>query len=528
MPTRRATRLLRPSPREGNGGGGWVVFRSLRTWSPMSRVVVRALAASVLIACLGALWSPPAGAHTGFESSDPADGTELSTVVDEITLTFTGPAEPAGEGFVVLDPVRGRRQPASVEAVSEGTYLLTFDPPLAGGDVGVRWSVRAPDAHPISGSFRFTVTAAAPATETASDAAGPAEAGASESGSLDDFLDDERTSPAGAAVADVGRFLAMGATMIAVGFLVFCLTVMRGTRRELRMLLFWIRRAGLVIVVGTALDALGQLADQAGGFGALLEPGEYASVFGGTLGLSLLARAGGGLLVAARADLAMVHAHAARDVVRSIAAKVPVGAGSGHPVDREPAPSRDRELAWELDRRGTVALAGFALVVVSHILDGHTVTEGNRWLTGAVSAAHLLAAAVWAGGVAALLLVLRDRWRRDEPTHSLVMVVRYSVVATIALVVVAVAGMYLAVVILDGPSGLWTTEWGRVFMAKLAVVAAAAGLGAHNHHVIVPALEVSEEHPDAVRRLRTTLRKEVVALAGVTVLTAVLVRSASM
>ncbi|MEZ5257112.1 MAG: copper resistance protein CopC [Ilumatobacteraceae bacterium] len=43
--------------------------------------------------------APPGGAHTGFESSNPADGSSVDVPVDEITLTFSGPAEPAGEGF---------------------------------------------------------------------------------------------------------------------------------------------------------------------------------------------------------------------------------------------------------------------------------------------------------------------------------------------------------------------------------------------------------------------------------------------
>lgn len=105
--------------------------------------------------------------------------------------------------------------------------------------------------------------------------------------------------------------------------------------------------------------------------------------------------------------------------------------------------------------------------------------------------------------------------------------VRYSVVATLALAVVAVAGVYLAVVILDAPSELWSTAWGRIFVAKVVIVAVAAAFGAHNHHVIVPALEVSEEHPDAMARLRATLVKEVWTLTGVTLLTALLVRAAS-
>ncbi len=485
----------------------------------MSRIA-RGLTAVAVVVLVVAAWPTVAGAHTGFESSEPADGAVLDAPVDAITLRFSGAAEPAGEGFVVLDPVLGPREPTSVTRSAEGVFELGFDPAIAGGEVGVRWSVRAPDAHPIDGSFRFTVTA--PAGGSTSGALTP------ESGeSLEDFLVGERTSPGGRLLADASRFLSMGATMIAVGFLVFCLTVMRGTRRELRLLLFWVRRAGVVIVVGTAGDAIGQVVHQAGGFGAVVDPGAYWSVLGGSLGVSLGARLVGGAIIATRARLVMVHARHARDVVRSISARVPIGAGAVRVADRPDGGAQERDLAWELDRRGAFALVGFVLVLVSHVMDGHTVTEGSRWLTGTASSVHVLAAAVWVGGVAALALVIRDRWRRDEPTHSLVMVIRYSVVATLALAVVAMAGVYLAVVILGAPSELWSTAWGRMFVAKFVIVAVAAAFGAHNHHVIVPALEVSEEHPDAVARLRATLVKEVWTLTGVTLLTALLVRAAS-
>lgn len=491
----------------------------------MSRIP-RCLVAVAVVVAVVAGWPIAAGAHTGFESSDPADGVVLDAPVDSITLRFSGAAEPAGDGFVVLDPVLGRREPSSVTTQAEGVFELGFDPAITGGEVGVRWSVQAPDAHPIDGSFRFTVTA--PATAPPEPSGTDPLDGVEDTGeALDDFLAAEQTSPSGKLLADASRFLSMGATMVAVGFLVFCLTVMRGSRRELRMLLYWVRRAGVVIVIGTAGDAIGQVVHRAGGFGAVVDPGEYWSVLGGTLGLSLGARLMGGAIIAARANLVMVHARQARDVVRSISARVPIGAGSVSVADRPDGGAQERDLAWELDRRGAVALVGFGLVLVSHVMDGHTVTEGSRLLTGMVSSVHVLAAAVWAGGVAALALVIRDRWRRGEPTHSLVMVVRYSVVATIALAVVAIAGVYLAVVILDAPSDLWATEWGRIFVAKFVVVAVAAAFGAHNHHVIVPALEISEKHPDAVVRLRATLVKEVWTLTAVTLLTALLVRAAS-
>lgn len=478
----------------------------------------RLLLGICLLLAVGVAAAPSVGAHTGFESSDPADGAQVDAPVSTIVLTFTGPAEPAGDGFVILDPVHGERTPESVEQVDEGVYELGLDPPVEGGEVGVRWSVRAPDAHPIEGSFRFST----PTTSTES-GSGPMQS----QSDLDTFLATDTTAPAGQTLADIGRFLAMGATMIAVGFLVFALTVMRGSRGELRTLLFWVRRAGIVVAVGTVLDALGQVAFQEGGFDAIARPGAYTSVLSGTVGISLLARFVGGCIVATRADLVMVHAKHARDPLRSLSATVPIGAGSSRVADRPEEQYRPHDLAWELDRRGSVALAGFALIVLAHVIDGHTATEGNRWLMGIASSVHVVAAAMWAGGVVALAVVIRRRMNRNEPTHALVMVTRYSIVATVGLVTVAAAGIYLAIVILDAPSELWTTDWGRVFLAKSAVVAVAAAMGAHNHHVIVPAMEATEEGPTVVGRLRTTLRNEVITLTTVIVLTAVLVRSAS-
>lgn len=486
------------------------------------RWLARALAALAILIGSLVTGATPVGAHTGFESSDPADGAVVDAGLDTITVTFTNEAAVTGEGFVALDPEVGRRAPTEVTTPEVGVFVLRFDPPINPGQVGVRWNVKAPDAHPISGSFQFTV-----AGPTGNEGTPSAPASGDDS-TLEDFLAEGSTSESGRTIANLGRFLAMGGMMVALGFLVFALTVMRGTRPELRMLLFWIRRAGLVVVVGTILDAAGQVVFETGrGLSALSDPSAYGDVLWGSLGIALFLRLLGGIIVTFGARISMVHARTARDYLAKVTARVPIGAGSTRVADHRPDYWDDHDVAWDLDRHGTVAFGGFVLMLLSHTFDGHTVTEGVRFITGLVSALHVLAAAVWAGGVAALALVVRRRSRRGEPTHSLVMVTRYSVVATFALVAVAVLGVYLAVVILDSPSELWTTDWGRFFLAKTAVVAVAAAMGAHNHHIIVPALEASEEDDATVARLRGTLRNEVIALSVVTGLTALLVRAAS-
>ncbi len=53
------------------------------------------------------------------------------------------------------------RSPDQISSDAEQReWTLRFDPPLTGGAVGVRWTVQAPDAHPISGGFSFTIEVA--------------------------------------------------------------------------------------------------------------------------------------------------------------------------------------------------------------------------------------------------------------------------------------------------------------------------------------------------------------------------------
>lgn len=483
------------------------------------RVVVAVAMAIVMLGMSAA----PAAAHTGFESSDPADGATVEAGLDTITIVFTNEAEPAGDGFVILDPDLGLREPDTVDRPDVGEFVLHFDPAISPGDIGVRWTVQAPDAHPIEGTFQFTVE---PSTTPTSSGARPTPS--ADPSDLDEFLETQSGSTAGRRISDLGRLIAMAGMMISLGFIAFATLVMRGTADELRNLLFWIRRASVAVVVGTVLDCAGHVADVSGdGLSAIVDPSAYADSLSTSAWAAYLLRIASAVIVAATARISMVHVHDAKDVLATVSSSMPVGAGSTRVADHGTDHWGDQDVAWDIDRAGLLPLLGFAAMLLSHTFDGHTVTEGNRILTGLASSSHVLAASVWVGGVAALALIIRRRRRRNERTHALTMVTRFSVLATGALAAVTVFGLYLTWVIIDSPSDLWATPWGRLLIAKLLVVAVAAGFGAHNHHVIVPALERAEEDDPTVERLRSTLRFEVLALAAVTVLTALLVRAAS-
>ena len=515
----------------------------------------------------------PASAHTGFESSSPGDGQTIDQPVAEISLTFSGEATPAGEGFVVLDPSGVIREPDEVISADNLTWTLRFDEPLAGGVVGVRWQVAAPDAHPIDGSFSFTVStepaeviatpepeaesAAPPATSTeaATEAAEPdpsagtaaseevSDFGAAPTGSdaidgdsvdLESFLDTDADTATGASwLFRLSRTLRLVGAVGVIGGAVFAAFVLRGNTRDVRAVLYWVRRAGLFVILGSVGAAVAQAATLQSGWSGLWSPGAWADTLWSSLGLAIVLRLVGGGLVMTGAKFDTRAATTGGDPVVAVKQLVSVGSGpriSGPSDAMEPPGTEpyvhDGDHAWH-PSASPAALVGIALVVASFLFDGHTVSEGPRWLHAAANLIHVVTAATWAGGVAMLALVIARRNRNNVATRSLQLAVRFSVVATVALVAAGIAGVVLSVVILDSPSQLWSTPWGQLLLLKVALVAIAAAGGAYNHKVIVPELDRSPEDAGVAHRFRSVVTLEAVALVAVTITTALLIGSSA-
>lgn len=131
----------------------------------MRRRVLRL--ALVIAAAVAALVSPgaPASAHTELDFTLPAEGTTVGEPVSLITIGFTQPVTLVGNGFEVLDPQGNVVMPFPVTD-DDMVFRLPFDPPLAGGVVGVRWAVTSQDGHVIEGAFTFTVAAEPPPPTT--------------------------------------------------------------------------------------------------------------------------------------------------------------------------------------------------------------------------------------------------------------------------------------------------------------------------------------------------------------------------
>ena len=115
----------------------------------------------------------PASAHTDFDFSLPTDGASVGEPVSEVTVAFTLPVTLVGNGFEVLDPQENVLQPFAVTD-DNTVFRLQFDPPLAGGTVGVRYTVTAQDGHTLSGGFSLTVSVDLPPPTTAAATLPPA------------------------------------------------------------------------------------------------------------------------------------------------------------------------------------------------------------------------------------------------------------------------------------------------------------------------------------------------------------------
>jgi copper transport protein len=165
--------------------------------------------------------------------------------------------------------------------------------------------------------------------------------------------------------------------------------------------------------------------------------------------------------------------------------------------------------------------------VISFWFDGHTVSKGIRPLHAIANSVHVVAGSVWMGGVVAMAAVMWMRHRRGVAPRALELVVRFSSVAAVALGAVIVAGLIMAVSVLDSVGELTGTEWGQVLLLKTAAAGLAMVGGAYNHFRLLPALEADPDSPVLHEQLRSVITAEAIMLSFVVVVTAWLVSSAT-
>jgi copper transport protein len=183
--------------------------------------------------------------------------------------------------------------------------------------------------------------------------------------------------------------------------------------------------------------------------------------------------------------------------------------------------------------RAVLALLGLgsSYLVITPALAGHASIESPVAVFFPSDALHVLAASVWVGGIACLLLALPGATRQLEGSERsrllLANLVRFSPIALASVVVIAVTGVIQAYIDVRTVHGLFHTTYGALIIVKVVLLACLIGFGFVNRRRVVPALErlVGDgRSPGGIGALaRRTIRGEFVLMLCVFGVTAALI-----
>ncbi len=400
----------------------------MRADSARPRAFARSLAlAAGMAAALILLFAGPASAHASVVSSSPADGSGSAAGPARVTVTFDEPVQIDEQSLRVFGPSGALTHTGPVSHGAGGDAQVTVAMPagLAHGTYTAAWQVISADSHPVHGAFTFWVGA-----------------------------------PGGKAPAISGG----GSASAGLGF---------GYG-----LLRWLAFAGLALLVGVAAFALccwpdavararvrrllvgGWLALVAASVGILLIQGPYAR---------------GGGLSTAFAPAVVRETLGSRLGVALIARLLVLGLATGY-------------LAWLLARvrivgrreRIWLGCAGGALAVALAATwagADHAATGIQVALAVPVDVVHLLAMAVWLGGLATLVVALPARSADTTSAAAgpalpvAAAVPRFSRIAFGCVSALTLTGAYQTWRQVGTPPALAATAYGELLLFKLGVLA---------------------------------------------------------
>ena len=449
----------------------------------------------VLLGLLLAGSATPASAHATLVDGRPADRSALDTAPAEVSLTFSEPVTVPSGGLRVLDAEARRVDLGPVDTENPSVVAVALPPDLPDGAYVVSYRVISADSHPVGGVRTFTVGDGVEEVAATTLAA----------------IAGDGTSVAARRAGQLLRGLGYGALLLATGaavtgWLIVRRPVDRAVARRLAV------RSALVGVVVSLVGVPVQAVAVTGELGAAWSAVGLWETATSTFGVASVVRSA---LLAVLATVLLVG------LPGVLAAAVAAGA------------------------LGTV------------VLDGHQRSMPPTWLLVTGDLVHVGAAAVWFGGLVVLAAVLSRRSTRPEAVPAAGLVARFSGVALVASVLVAVGGTAMAWPLVGQPAALVGTASGLTLLAKLAAVGVVVLVAAYNRFRLVPAIvagaipsggapgdvapevgsadvgdggapvdlavDLDQRRASAAwSQLRRTLRLEVALLSGVLLLTGVL------
>jgi copper transport protein len=402
---------------------------------------------------------PAAGAHARLITTEPANDTVLEQSPRFVLLRFDEPVETAFGAIRVYDSRAQRVDAGKVERPSGKEARVQLERRLARGTYTATWRVVSADGHPVSGAFVFHVGAPG---------ANPAGVAAQVLGS---------GTPKSVTVAfTIVRALDFLLLLLVGGGTLMLVVGLKRAPTEARSRLSRLLAAyagGLAVI---ALAGIVLQGGKAGGFG--LREALSWDVISSVLETRF------GEVWAAQAGLA-------------IAVAILFVAG-----------------------QEVVALVPAALLLLTPSASGHASVSGGLALVADV--AHVTAAAVWVGGLAALVLALL--WAGTERWELAVTAVpRFSLLAVGAVSVLLVSGTTSGYLQVRALRGLWETTYGQLLLVKITLVLPLLALGLYNNRRAVPRLRARLATAAERTRFLRTAAAELALMVAIVSVTAVLV-----
>ncbi|MFF4099829.1 copper resistance CopC/CopD family protein [Streptomyces sp. NPDC001903] len=407
----------------------------------------------VLAALLAALFTAagPASAHAALTASDPKDGAVVATAPAQVTLSFSEQVAMGDDSIRVMDPQGKRVDTGELRDMCSGTtirYGTALHSGLPDGTYTVAWQAVSADSHPVSGAFTFSIGA----PSATSVALPTAQVGG---------------GPVGIAY-DIARYAAYAGFTVLVGGAAFILLCWRrgAAQRPLQKLIVraWVTLTAatlVMLVLRTPYTGSGKFADalDLDGLKAVLETKTGASLVSRLL-----------LLGAAALFIAVLFGAYARRTAEAAEADKRKDKGKGKDkgrgADKEPEAGADKEandLLFGLGIGGTVVAGGIA---ATWALSEHASTGIQPGIAMPADILHLLAVAAWLGGLTALLVALHK-----VPGIEREAVQRFSRVAFVSVLVLAVTGVYQSWRQIGSWSALTGTSYGQLLLVKVGLVA---------------------------------------------------------
>ena len=426
------------------------------------------------IVVVGAVFSsvPDASVHAVLESTNPADQSVLAKSPPKVLLTFGEAVTITGSAIRVFDG-HGNRvdEGAATHDATNDEVEIGLKPNLPEGSYAVAWRVISADSHPVHGGLVFSV-----GTKGAV-------------GGLDQYLT-ASSQPLWEAVGDTLRAIGYLAAFGVVGGVFFGAFAETDAGRRRRV-------GGVLGVVGivAVLASIAQIPVQAIlaadlGVGSLFRPGVAAQVLGDGVALTLI-----GVSLAVLVALATRWARSASQlrlgaVAAHRVARRRLRRQRAHPFD-QPGVARQRGRRRPRDQRSGVGRRfGGADVDVARPAPGE-LTPNRR--------------------------AIRSTWRE--------VVVRFSHLATGAILAIGSSGLVLGWFEVGSLHGLVSTGYGQLVLAKIVALVLIVALGAFNHFRLVPMVRARPDRRAGWARLGRTMRFEAMGMVVILALTGVLVNA---